>query len=792
MAKRITYVFGADLSDLERSWRKIEKNMQRLSRQMKQYGAAMSKAFTVPFTAIGAAASKAALDVEKALATIARGTGAQGKDLEALQATWRELAGNVSQSFDVSAQVLADYNTRLGVTGKALSDLSKKALDAARMLGEDVTQVVAQSSKAMQDWGVDAKDMARTLDMLFAASQQTGISMAKLGEELYKYGSPLRALGFDMETAVATLANFEKAGVNVELVLGALRQGLAKMAREGITEADKAFAELVDRIRNAETDTEATRLAIEVFGSRAGPDMAMAIREGRFAVDQLAESLKQAGGVIDETSRKTETLADQWARTKNKILLALEPIGKQIVKVAESALPKLEAAVAKVSEKIGSMSEETQQKILLVAGVLAAGGPLVIAIGASVNALTSLAGAFLALVSGPAATFILTAVAIAAAIYGVVKALKDLVNMQEKVTGMTAEMAKLRGQYMVQAGEIFNQKYGRYPGPTVEDQEKLKAILDELVSKQEEVKQKNTEVANTAKENFKEVFSQLKEDIDSLANGVYPAAVDNIVDNTERWKEKLVEVKRKYDEIIDAIAIVQAEQAYATAYEGAPIPTSTWKEREWSRSDIEEARRIGQQVAATLDSAKQKTGDLGRFFDDLVTKADMWTKSLTDGIADAIVSGRSLSSVLQEIAMQLARMTISKALTGIFGGFFSLFHEGGIVGAPGPKTFRRIKRYHTGGIVGADEELAILRHGEAVFTPAQLDALGSAIGGGEQNVKSAIGGGEQNVNITMNVNAIDARSVVEFFRGNKGMIESLVVESIRRDGTLRKVIKGLV
>jgi hypothetical protein len=44
----------------------------------------------------------------------------------------------------------------------------------------------------------------------------------------------------------------------------------------------------------------------------------------------------------------------------------------------------------------------------------------------------------------------------------------------------------------------------------------------------------------------------------------------------------------------------------------------------------------------------------------------------------------------------------------------------------------------------------------------------------------------------MNINAIDARSVVEFFRGNKGMIESLVVESIHRDGTLRKVIKGLV
>jgi len=711
MAKRITYVFGADLSDLERSWKKIERNMRQLSKKMGDYGRAMSKAFTVPLAGIGTAAAKASIDVEKALATIARGTGAQGEDLKALENTWKKMAGTVTQSFEESAKVLADYNTRLGLTGDALADVSKKALDAARMMGEDVSSVVAQSAKAMQDWGVSADEMAGFMDKLFAASQATGIQMAKLSEQLYKYGSPMRSLGFSLENAVALLAQFEKEGVNTELVVGALRQGLARMAREGVTDAAEAFQILVDRIKNASSDTEATRLAIETFGSRAGPDLAKAIREGRFSIEELVKTLQKAGGIIDDTSRKTETLGDKWAKTKNAIMMALEPIGEQIVAVAERALPKLQSAIEKATSAISKMSDETKQKILAVAAVLAAGGPLLIAIGATINALGALGTAFLALISGPSAPIIATAAAIA----GVVKGLKDLVDMQEKVTGMTAEMAKLRGQYMVQAGEIFNQKYGRYPGPTVEDQEKLKAILDELVSKQEEVKQKNTEVANTAKENFKEVFSQLKEDIDSLANGVYPAAVDNIVDNTERWKEKLVEVKRKYDEIIDAIAIVQAEQAYATAYEGAPIPTSTWKEREWSRSDIEEARRIGQQVAATLDSAKQKTDELGKGFENLLTKSDLWTKSLTDGIADAIVQGRSLSSVLQQIAAQLVKMVLSKALTGLFGGFFSFFHEGGIVGNASPKTFRPIRRYHTGGIIGSNEELAILEKGERVI-----------------------------------------------------------------------------
>jgi hypothetical protein len=60
-------------------------------------------------------------------------------------------------------------------------------------------------------------------------------------------------------------------------------------------------------------------------------------------------------------------------------------------------------------------------------------------------------------------------------------------------------------------------------------------------------------------------------------------------------------------------------------------------------------------------------------------------------------------------------MVLSKALTGLFGGFFSFFHEGGIVGNASPKTFRPIRRYHTGGIIGSNEELAILEKGERVI-----------------------------------------------------------------------------
>ncbi len=68
-------------------------------------------------------------------------------------------------------------------------------------------------------------------------------------------------------------------------------------------------------------------------------------------------------------------------------------------------------------------------------------------------------------------------------------------------------------------------------------------------------------------------------------------------------------------------------------------------------------------------------------------------------------------------------MMISKALMSIFGGFFSFFHTGGIVGEASPKTFRKIRRYHTGGIIGSNEELAILEKGERVIPKGSPGAV---------------------------------------------------------------------
>ena len=119
--------------------------------------------------AIGAAGLKAGADWDKAKATIAKGTGATGKALDGLTASYRKLAGTVTG--DV-ASAIADLNTHTGLTGKALEDLATKALKA----GVDTNAF----GSTVRQMGLDGAGAAKLLDQLTKVSQDTGVSVEEL------------------------------------------------------------------------------------------------------------------------------------------------------------------------------------------------------------------------------------------------------------------------------------------------------------------------------------------------------------------------------------------------------------------------------------------------------------------------------------------------------------------------------------------------------------------------------------------------------------------------------------
>ncbi|MDF1596941.1 MAG: hypothetical protein P1T08_12755 [Acidimicrobiia bacterium] len=317
-----------------------------ISPTMLKVGAAAGGLLAVGIGA-GIAAFKIGETFDEAVDTIRVGTGATGEALGGLESDFKEVFKAVPTSAGDAATAIADLNTRTGATGEGLQDLAEIEIELARITGGDLAGQIASTTRLFGDWDVAAGDQAATLDKVFRASQSTGIGVGKLSDLVVQFGSPLRQMGFGLDESLALFGKFEKEGVNTEAVLGGMRQGLAKMARAGEEPAD-ALARITDEIKNAGTVSEANQLAIETFGARAGPDMAAAIREGRFELGELTGVIAGGSETVLGAAADTQSFSDKWQMLKNRVLVALEPVATRVFDAIGRAMDTIGPIVDKV------------------------------------------------------------------------------------------------------------------------------------------------------------------------------------------------------------------------------------------------------------------------------------------------------------------------------------------------------------------------------------------------------------------------------------------------------------
>ncbi|MBT9156797.1 MAG: hypothetical protein DDT37_01787 [Firmicutes bacterium] len=388
-------IFG-DASQFEASMKKVSTRMEAVGERMSEIGGGLTTGVTLPLIALGAGAIAAATQVEGAMATIRAGTGATGKDLESLGDDFKAVFARVPENAAQVSTAIADLNTRLGLTGTPLRELSEGMLDLAGLAKVEVGPLIAQTTRVFGDWGVATADQTKTLDLLWKTSQTTGIGVDQLSAALVQFGAPLRAMNFTIEESAAMMGKWEREGVNTELVLGSLRIAMGKFAKEGVPMRE-GLNQTIAEIQRLGPSAEATALAMEIFGARAGPDMAAAILEGRFEFEELVKQIAASPETVKTAGEATETFAEKMAILRNQVTLAIEPIGTKLVVALMKVLPHVAALIAGVTAVVagfGNLSPSVQSGILIFIAFIAVLGPVLSIVGSVTTALAGLTGAF--------------------------------------------------------------------------------------------------------------------------------------------------------------------------------------------------------------------------------------------------------------------------------------------------------------------------------------------------------------------------------------------------------------
>ena len=292
--------------------------------------------------------------------TIIAATGATGEAADKLMGVYENVAKNVRGSFEDIGTAVGEVNTRFGSTGGELQTLSEKFLKFADINGLDVKTAIDNTQSALAAFGLGAEDAGNLMDVLNKAGQDTGVSLDTLTQQLISNAPALQEMGMNASDSAFFIANLSKNGVDASSVMSGMKKALANAAAEG-KPMSEAMSEIENSIKNASSSTDAITLATELFGAKAGPAIATAVRDGKLSFEEFGTTLTDFQGNV-------ETTYDAMQDGPDKVALAMQNLKLEAAKVFDAFLqehgPQIESMVNNFTENILPKVTEVLSAIL--------------------------------------------------------------------------------------------------------------------------------------------------------------------------------------------------------------------------------------------------------------------------------------------------------------------------------------------------------------------------------------------------------------------------------------------
>ena len=276
-------------------------------------------------------------EVDAGADNVIRATGATGAAAGNLVESYKKVATQVVGSLDEIGATVGEVNTRFGYTGKLLEDCSTDFMKFAEITGVNSTNAVKMVTRALNDAGLPLSDYKILLDQLAKAGQSAGIDVTVLADGLSKNGATMRAMGFDTAETISLLAQFELSGADATTMLSGMKKAMGTWAKSG-KDGRVEFAKLVEGVKDGSVSSAK---ALEVFGTRAGPQLVDAIKSGKFEYNQMLKVLEGSQGTLEDTFGELEDGGYSVQRSFQALKVKAGDLGEEIMEATAPALEEL-------------------------------------------------------------------------------------------------------------------------------------------------------------------------------------------------------------------------------------------------------------------------------------------------------------------------------------------------------------------------------------------------------------------------------------------------------------------
>ena len=377
---------------------KLVSKLKNVGEKMSRVGKSMTTSLTLPLVAFAAISAKTFASFEKDLAKIEGLVGIAGSKVEKMGESALIMASKFGKSANEASEALF-FITSAGLRGSDAMEVLEASLKASVIGLGDTKSIADLTTSAMNAYGVDVLSAAKATDVLTAAVREGKLDAVTLAQSMGRVLPIASAMGVSFNEVGAAFASMSRTGTKADEAATQLR-GILSSLLSPSSQAETALTELglsSDGLRkNIKDNGLLNTLELLTKKFEGNSEKAALVFGNVRALSGVLDLMgKNINGTREIFSNMNNTLGDTdkafeiASKTADfKFKVAINSVRNSLVKIGEIIANVFLPIIQKVSEKLlkwtkifTDLSPATKKIIVVVAGLVAAIGPLLIGLG---------------------------------------------------------------------------------------------------------------------------------------------------------------------------------------------------------------------------------------------------------------------------------------------------------------------------------------------------------------------------------------------------------------------------
>ena len=421
-ARQSASVLGTQMQIAGEKVKEVGEKIKEVGDKIAGFGKEMTTKVTLPIVAAGAKAAKSFYSVDKTM-TLTNATMANTEqEAEMLDKAMQNAARNSVYGMDEAATATLNL-ARAGLDAAEAADTLAPAMALAAGEGGDLDTVSAGLVATINGFGDEFSNASHYADVFANACNNSALDVNSLSESMSIAAPIFKTAGYSVEDAALYIGVMANAGIEAGEAANSLKTGIARLvkpAKEGamamedlginVTNADGSMkdtitiqSELHDKFKDL-SESEQIAAASAIFGKNQMSKWLALINTAPSDVQELADALDKENTAMDMAGAMMEGQAGSVERLKSSLDVLMYSFGQIVAEYLQPLIDKLQ----ELTDKFQAMDEEDKERIVQIAAIVAAVGPVLVILGkviGIIGTIVSVAGSVMSAIGGIISVF---------------------------------------------------------------------------------------------------------------------------------------------------------------------------------------------------------------------------------------------------------------------------------------------------------------------------------------------------------------------------------------------------